>query len=261
MIPTGEIVMRPSHLFAVAVLMFTAAPAVAASPLPPDFVYLRNVDPTIRQDMRYATSYNFTGRRVPGYRAAECVLTRKAALALKKVQAELRPQGLSLKVYDCYRPVRAVQAFMRWAEDPARNEMKRVFYPRVDKRQVIPLGYVARRSSHSRGSTMDLTIVRQDAPRQPVYAAGAVTGSCIAVPGKRPPDNTLDFGTGYDCFDVLSHTANPAIIGAARRHRALLVAVMKRQGFINYDKEWWHFTLGDEPYPKRAFDFPIVPRP
>ncbi len=244
-----------------AVVAVAAAPAGAASPLPKGFVYLRDVDPTIRQDMRYATSYNFTGRRVPGYRAAECVLTRQAAAALERVQAALRPRGYSLKVYDCYRPVRAVQAFMRWAADPSRREMKRVFYPRVDKGRVIELGYVAARSSHSRGSTMDLTIVRADAPRHKVYTARTVTGSCIAPRAGRPPDNSLDFGTGYDCFDVLSHTANPAIRGAARRHRALLVRAMTRQGFVNYDKEWWHFTLGGEPYPKRAFDFPIVPRP
>jgi D-alanyl-D-alanine dipeptidase len=255
--------MRIGHLVLTAVVVVAAGsvPASAASPLPPGFVYLRDVDPTIRQDMRYATAYNFTGRRVPGYGAAECVLTRAAAVALSRVQAELRPRGYALKVYDCYRPTRAVRAFVRWAADPARREMKRVFFPRVDKRRVFALGYVAAKSSHSRGSTMDLTIVRRGAPKQPVYAARAVTGSCIAPPGERPPDNALDFGTGYDCFDVLAHTANPAIRGAARRHRDMLVEVMKRQGFVNYDKEWWHFTLQPEPHPARAFDFPIVARP
>lgn len=233
-----------------------------AGPVAPGFVYLRDVAPTIRQDMRYATEYNFIGRPVPGYRAAECVLTRAAAVALGKVQADLRPLGYSLKVYDCYRPVRGVRSFVAWAADPSQQAMKQVFYPRVDKTRVIELGYIASRSGHSRGSTVDLAIVRLKAPRQRVYAAAAVTGSCIARRrANRPPDNTLDFGTGYDCFDVLSHTANPAIRGAARRNRALLVRAMARHGFENYDKEWWHFSLRGEPFPKRAFDFPIVPRP
>ena len=134
------------------------ATAVSASEMPKDFVYLRDVDPTILQDMRYASADNFTGAKVPGYEAPECVLVRQAAEALKSVQAAVRAKGLTLKVYDCYRPARAVAAFVDWAKKPDDPHAKIVYYPSLAKGALFP-DYIATRSGHSRGATMDLTLV------------------------------------------------------------------------------------------------------
>jgi D-alanyl-D-alanine dipeptidase len=234
---------------------------VYAAP-PKGFVYLQDVAPSIRQDVRYAGRYNFTGAPVPGYRAAVCILTRPVAVALKRVQADLRRLRLSLKVYDCYRPARASRAFVAWVRGAGR-QMKQAFFPRVLKRQLMRRGYIAPRSAHATGSAVDVTIVRAGAPpsaKPPGLAEGKVAGSCIAPPGRRPPDNSLDMGTGYDCFDLLSHTVNPKISGAARGNRQLLLRVMARRGFRNYRREWWHFEFLLPLYRKR-FDFPVTARP
>ena len=143
--------------------------ALLALALAPGFVPLEDVDATILQDMRYATKYNFVGRRIDGYRDPVCILHRRAARALKRAQNELRDQGYTLKVYDCYRPQRAVDHFVRWSENGS-QKMKREFYPRVDKARVFDLGYVARRSGHSRGSTVDLTLVKLPAKPQPQWS-------------------------------------------------------------------------------------------
>ncbi|MEZ5839034.1 MAG: M15 family metallopeptidase [Hyphomicrobiales bacterium] len=229
--------------------------------LPAKFAFLRDVDPTILQDMRYAGPHNFVGEPIDGYEAAECILTAPAARALKTVQDRLRESGLSLKVYDCYRPARAVAHFVRWAEATADQRMKVEFYPGVDKRKVFALGYIARRSGHSRGSAVDLTIVKLPPPVQPDYLRGEPLAACTAPAGERYPDNSLDFGTGYDCFDEKSHTGSTAVAAQARSNRKLLVEAMRKAGFSNYAKEWWHFDYGKAPYPKQYFDFPIVAHP
>ena len=250
-------VLAPRVSGPVVVAILWAGEAAAAN-LPAGFVYLREVAPTIRQDIRYAGRYNFTGAPVPGYMAAVCILTRPVAMALKRVQADLQRLRLSLMVYDCYRPARAGRAFVAWARGPDQR-MKRAFFPRVAKGQLIRRGFVASRSAHSAGNAVDVTIVRANAPPS-TPASGKVTGSCIAPSGRRPPDNSLDMGTGYDCFDALSHTASPKITGAARGNRRLLVRVMARRGFRNYRREWWHFEYVLPLYRKR-FDFPVVARP
>jgi zinc D-Ala-D-Ala dipeptidase len=223
--------------------------------MPSSFVALEDVDPTILQDMRYATAYNFVGRRIDGYREPVCLLTRRAARALKRAQDELEPGGYTLKVYDCYRPQRAVDHFARWAENDSRT-MKREFYPRVSKRRLFDEGYLARRSGHSRGSTVDLTLVRLPARSQPTWSRrefGLV--SCTAPRRRRFPDNSVGMGTSYDCFDPRSHTF--AAEGRVRRNRLLLRRTMERAGFAPYDNEWWHFTLRRERHPNRYFDFPV----
>jgi len=222
---------------------------------PSSFVALDEVDPTILQDMRYATRYNFVGRRIEGYREPVCILTRRAARALERAQNALEPKGYTLKVYDCYRPRRAVDHFARWAENGSRT-MKREFYPRVSKRRLFDLGYIARRSGHSRGGTVDLTLVRLPAAEQPAWTRrefGLVR--CTAPRRRRFPDNSVDMGTSYDCFDTRSQTLESK--GRARRNRLLLKRTMEAAGFEPYAKEWWHFTLRDERYPDRSFDFPV----
>ncbi|WP_231641323.1 M15 family metallopeptidase [Nocardia sp. NRRL S-836] len=241
-------------LLSVLLTVSIAAPAHASS----GFVVLGDVDPTIRHDIRYHTAHNFVGERIDGYRAPLCILTRPAAKALRKAQREVLTRGYTLKVYDCYRPQRAVDHFVRWARDLADQRMKTEFYPRVDKTRLFEDGYIAERSGHSRGSTLDLTIVPLPVPHQRPYVPGEPLVNCYAP--DRFPDNTADMATGYDCFDTLAHTDDPRVTGAAREHRQLLKTAMQRAGFRNLPEEWWHFTLDDEPFPDTYFDFPVSRR-
>ncbi|ADJ42479.1 D-alanyl-D-alanine dipeptidase [Amycolatopsis mediterranei S699] len=240
-----------------------AATAGLAVPMPAQaapskaFVALSDVAPSILQDIRYDTRHNFVGRRIDGYRQPLCILTRQAAEGLRKAQAELLRQGYTLKVYDCYRPQRAVDHFVRWAKDLADEKMKAEFYPDVAKDRLFADGYIAEKSGHSRGSTMDLTLVRLPPPFQRPYVPGEPLQACFAPRDQRFPDNTVDMGTGYDCFDPLAHTDNPAITGTARQHRDLLRSTMAAAGFRNLPEEWWHFTLNGEPFPDTYFDFPV----
>jgi D-alanyl-D-alanine dipeptidase len=232
----------------------------SAQDMPKDFVYLSDVDPTIQQDMRYAGADNFTGHRVPGYDAPECVLVRQAAEALKAVEADLKGQGLGLKVYDCYRPAQAVAAFVDWAKAPDDPNSKAVHYPALSKKALFPEGYIATSSGHSRGATMDLTLVPLDASAAAPAPDEHEFGACTTPPAEREADTSLDMGTGFDCFDVKANTDASGLTGEQRTNRRKLVDAMSRRGFKNYDKEWWHYTLDGEPYPTTIFDFPILPR-
>jgi zinc D-Ala-D-Ala dipeptidase len=240
-------------------IMLLPVPALAGSALPRGFVYLRDVDPTIVQDIRYAGSHNFVGRPVKGYLAAECIVSASAANALKEVQRMLAGKKLSLIVWDCYRPTRAVDDFLRWSRDPARIEMKAEFYPRTDKRKLFALGYLAMRSAHSRGSTVDLGIVPggfsspPPGPPQPLRA-------CTAPKGERFEDGTIDLGTGYDCLDVLGNTSNAAVGRIALDNRQMLKSAMKGAGFRSYAREWWHFELAAGPF-GHGFDFEVTAAP
>lgn len=191
------------------------------------FVAVNAMEPGILVEMRYFGDNNFLGRKVAGYSAARCLLTKPAAQALAAVQRDLREFSLSLRVYDCYRPQRAVDDFVQWAKDLSDARMKKTFYPDVDKKDLFKEGYIAAKSGHSRGSTLDLTI------------------------------DGLDMGTAYDYFDKLAHTLNPAIGAVQKANRALLKLAMEKHGFKNLPDEWWHFTLKDEPFPGRYFDVPI----
>lgn len=252
----------PSCLALVAAALL-AAPAAARDRLPPGLVYLRDVGPAIVQDMRYAGPDNFTGRPLPGYDAAACVLRRDAAQALARAAADLARERLGLKTYDCYRPTRAVRAFRRWA-GAAEDGATRRFYPALDKASLFARGYIAAQSRHSAGVAVDLTLVALPPPPQPRYDASARYGPCSGPAAARAPDNGLDMGSGFDCFDAKSHTASRAIAPDQRRRRARLVAVLRRHGFKNYFREWWHFEFaGGAPRraPARAYDLPIGPRP
>ncbi len=166
-------------------------------------------------------------------------------------------QGYSLKVYDCYRPQRAVNDFVAWAKDLGDVRMKGEFYPRVEKSRLFEDGYIAAKSGHSRGSTMDLTIVRLPARPTRPYVPGEPLVPCWAPKAERFPDNSVDMGTGFDCFDTLSHTLDPRVTGVQRANRLLLKSAMERAGFVNLAEEWWHYTLRGEPYPDTYFDFPV----
>jgi zinc D-Ala-D-Ala dipeptidase len=244
--------------FALLLSALAAIPASAAD-MPKDFVYLRDIDPSIEQEMRYAGADNFTGRRVPGYDAPECVLVRQAAEALKAVQADVKAKGLSLKVYDCYRPAQSVAAFVAWAKAPDDPDSKAVHYPALAKSQLFPQGYIAAVSSHSRGATMDLTLVPLHAAAHP-EADGHALGACTAPAAMREADTSIDMGTGFDCFDVKANTAVPGLSMQQKQNRQILVDAMARHRFKNLNKEWWHYTLKNEPYPTTVFNFPIEPR-
>ncbi|MGY6275773.1 M15 family metallopeptidase [Methylomonas sp. MgM2] len=198
-----------------------------------EFVNLKQMIPSVRLDMRYYSNHNFVGSRIDGYDAPKCLLTQEAALALGKVQTELASNRQSLKIFDCYRPRRAVDHFVRWAKDLNDQKMKSEYYPFVDKKALFSRGYIAEKSGHSRGSTVDLTIIDLNTGQE------------------------LDMGTQFDFFDPRSHTADSNIGKKQRENRALLKSVMERNGFKNLAEEWWHFTLKNEPFPNRYFDFAI----
>ncbi len=203
----------------------------------PNLVDVSSLDPSIVIDMRYATEDNFVGKRIDGYESAVCLLTPPAATALVRANRELSERGYRLVVFDCYRPQRAVDHFVRWSRYPLENATKEEYYPRVEKRRLFALGYIASRSGHSRGSTVDVGLLK---------AAGDSTGGDQMTP--------VDMGTPFDFFDELSHTDAPGLAPEQRMHRDLLRRAMSEHGFRNYRKEWWHFTLRDEPFPDSYFD-------
>jgi D-alanyl-D-alanine dipeptidase len=248
-----------SGIAAAIVLGAMVQAAAAQGALPAGFVYLRNVDPGIVQDIRYAGSDNFVGRPLPGYDAAECILRQEVAAALKRVQADLAGLGLSLKVYDCYRPTRAVRAMTAWVNDGRSEAATKRFFPKLAKSSLLRLGYIASRSRHSSGTTIDLTLMRAAAAPAAAFDPAAAYGPCTAPLAQRSPDNAIDMGTSFDCFDAASHTGSAAISAEQRRWRNVLLVAMRKQGFANYDHEWWHFSYaGSAGAP--AYDFPIRPR-
>ncbi|HEY6701684.1 MAG TPA: M15 family metallopeptidase [Pseudolabrys sp.] len=240
-------------------LVLVTTPIHARDKLPPGFVYLRDVDSSIAQDIRYATNDNFTGHPLPGYGAAECVLRREAAEALRRAQADLAREHLSLKVYDCYRPTRAVRAMAAWAHDGDDSEVTRRFYPVLHKRNLFALGYISAQSRHSTGTTVDLTLIKLPAAPVPRFDPAVRYGPCTGPAGKRAPDNSIDMGTGYDCFDVKSYGQSSAITREQRQWRELLNSVMRRHGFAGYFREWWHFSYNGAAETS-AYDFAIAPR-
>ncbi len=199
---------------------------------PAVFVDAATIVPGLITEIRYAGAHNFVGRPIDGYEAPRCLLTQPAAQALAEVARDLAPRALRIKVFDCYRPTRAVANFISWARDLNNTVNRAEFYPRVDKRDLFRNGYIASHSGHSRGSTADLTLARADG-------------------------RELDMGTHFDFLDPKSWTADPSVGAGAHANRMLLAAAMRLRGFRGYDKEWWHFTLAREPFPNTYFDFPV----
>lgn len=218
---------------------FLAGALTACAGLPADgqdrsgFADARKAIPSLVVEMRYAGSENFTGRPITGYDAPVCLLTRDAVAALGRVQAKFSEFGLGLKVFDCYRPARAVADFAAWARDPADQKRKADYYPNIDKSRLFELGYIAERSGHSRGSTIDVTLVDVRSGEE------------------------LDMGGPYDLFDKRSWPRAPEVAPQARANRMLLQDVMVANGFRPLKEEWWHFTLSQEPHPDSYFDFLI----
>ncbi|MBS0402362.1 MAG: M15 family metallopeptidase [Proteobacteria bacterium] len=226
-----------------------AGPAPTSTPThepAPDLVPLHTLAPTVQQDMRYFGSHNFMGRRVAGYEAPRCWLSRPAAQALAAVQRDLASWGLGLKVFDCYRPQAAVDDFVRWGADLSDQRTKAEYYPRVPKSELFARGYIAERSGHSRASTVDLSLVVLDAAAARTVLLGPIADG-----------HEIDMGTPFDLFDERSHTDNPTLGVTERHNRQWLRAVMQRHGWRNLPEEWWHYTLQNEPYPDRYFKRPV----
>ena len=245
----------------VALVVLLAASVFAparAQTLPGDFVYLRDIDPRIIQDIRYATANNFVGRPLAGYNAGECVVKREVGLRLKAVQQELAAQNLSLKMFDCYRPARASLDMLKWSQDGRETAAERRYNPTIPKTELFRLGYIASRSQHSTGAALDLTLVDLKADNSAKYDPSRAYADCTAPVAARAPEGSVDMGTGYDCTDPKGHTAATSINAEQRAWRKQLVAAMARQGFVNYSKEWWHFSLPGAG--GAAYDFPIQPR-
>jgi zinc D-Ala-D-Ala dipeptidase len=244
--------MKTSVIALVAIAWISSA---GAQTLPGGFVLLRDIDPGILQDIRYAGSNNFVGRPLAGYDAAECVVKRDVGLALKRVQAELARQKLSLKMLDCYRPARAVHDMVLWAQNGRETAAERRYNPAFSKQDLFRLGYIAEHSGHSTGAAVDLTLADLAASHSAAFDPNRAYADCTAPEAARAPEGSVDMGTGYDCSDLKAHTAASSITPAQRRWRNILVAAMAKQGFVNYAKEWWHFSLPGTAGP--AYDFPI----
>lgn len=233
----------PAAIAQAAILALAASLATAAEPprISPatdaaaaGMVEVRSLAPDIQVEMRYAGANNFTGAPVPGYEADRCYLLEPVARALARVQASLRAEGLGLRIYDCYRPTHSVGSFMRWVGEPDDPALKARWYPNVDKARLTE-GYIGKISGHSRGATVDLTLVRCDGQ------------ACTP----------LDMGTPYDFFDPRAHTDAPGTTPAHLANRHRLRDAMAAQGLAAYPMEWWHFTLKPEPDPGTAYDFPV----
>ena len=201
--------------------------------LPENFVYLSSIESTIQTELRYLSNNNFIGKPIDGYHKNCIIVTKEAAIALQKVQQILIEKGLSLKIFDAYRPQQSVNHFVRWAKVLDDTLMKKKFYPDVPKSELFKRGYIASKSGHTRGSTVDLTIVNTKT------------------------DKELDMGSPYDFFGEKSHPFFKNIGTVQKRNRLFLRKIMIENGFKPYNNEWWHFTLKKEPFPRKYFNFPV----
>ena len=222
----------PGLIAAASATILTPSTAIADT-LPPGFVHVADVIPGIHEDVRYFTSNNFIGEPIRGYDAARCILTYPAAQALAQVQTQAALFGLGLTLFDCYRPQRAVDHFVAWSKNLDDQRHKAEYYPDVAKDRLFVEGYIAERSGHSRGSTVDLTLV------------DLATGQ------------PLDMGTPFDYFGPASAPGSTLVSAEARANRLALQQLMQGAGFKPLPEEWWHFTLIREPFPTTYFDFPV----
>ena len=215
------------------ILTLTLLLTTSYATLPKGFSYVQEKIPNIELELRYSSNNNFVGEVIDGYLAPRAILSSKATLALAKVQKELEGFGLGLKIFDAYRPQKAVDHFVRWGRDLADKKMKSEYYPTVEKRNLFKEGYIATHSGHSRGSTLDLTLIDLESKQE------------------------LDMGSPFDFFGKRSWVNYANLTPQQRANRMLLNVVMRKYGFKAYAQEWWHFTLKDEPFKKSYFDFNV----
>lgn len=226
---------------------------VSAFALPKGFVYLHDIAPDIIEDMRYQTSNNFIGNPIPGYKKGVCIVTKQTAEQLKKAEEEIKAKGYTIKVYDCYRPQKAVNYFYKWSQNKNQRQ-KASFYPREPKNELFKRKYIALSSGHTRGSTLDLTLVRLNQGSK--INENHLT-RCYDQSSQYLDDNSIDMGTRFDCLDRRAHLNASKLSKTQRANRLLLKQLMLKNGFKPYFYEWWHYTLRDEPYPNTYFNFPV----
>jgi len=213
--------------------LLVVSSVVFSQKLPKGFVYLETIDESIQKEMRYFSSNNFIGKKIDGYKNDTIIISKEAAEQLERVQIDLKMNHLSLKIFDAYRPQQAVNHFVKWAKVLNDTIMKKDFYPGVKKSELFAKGYIASKSGHTRGSTVDLTVINK------------ISGI------------ELDMGSPYDFFGIESHPYHKNIKEKQHKNRMLLRNIMIKYGFKPYENEWWHFTLKDEPFPTTYFNFPI----
>lgn len=201
--------------------------------LPNGFVIVSDIVPDIVQEIRQYTTYNFVGKRIDSYNAPVAILSKEAANALKNASEDFKSQGYCIKVFDAYRPQSAVNHFIRWAKNINDTKMKNIFYPDVNKEELFRLGYIAEKSTHSRGSALDMTLIDMKTGKE------------------------IDAGSPVDLFDEISHHGTNKITSKQNENRLIIKNIMERNGFEAYSEEWWHYTLRNEPYPETYFDFPV----
>ncbi len=224
--------------------------------LPKGFVYLDQIEPTIIQHMMYHSHRNFIGKPINGYKVARAILTEEAAVALKNVQKDIRNDNYSLVIYDAYRPNKAVQHFVNWGKDVNDQIMKESYYPYINKDEIFQLGYVSERSAHSRGSTVDLTIIELG---KKLYTESKLVNRPLKDRRYIPyfDDNTVDMYSSVDLMDLVSAHDSDLIDQIYLQNRNYLRAKMKKHNFEEYSVEWWHYTLKNEPYKDEYFDFDV----
>ncbi len=201
--------------------------------LPKGFVYIDDMIPSVHLDIRYYGEYNFVGQHIDGYKAPLAIMSLKGVTALKKVSDELEKKGYLLLIYDAYRPQKGVNDFVRWSKDAKDTKMKIEFYPLLDKRNLFKLGFISSKSGHTRGSTIDLSLVHKS------------TGKVV------------DMGSPFDFFGDISNHGTKLINKQQTGNRNVLKNAMVKYGFKPYSKEWWHYTLINEPFPKQYFNFDV----
>jgi D-alanyl-D-alanine dipeptidase len=225
--------------------------------LPSGFVYLHDIIPDIQVSLRYASEENFVGCIVNGYFSNVSIVTKAAALGLKQAQELAKENGYELVIYDSYRPQKSVDHFIKWSEDPNDLQIKKDhYYPRTNKEETFNLGYIAKKSGHTRGSTIDLTIIpigkRVLNPLKPIKRNLNDNSTILFL-----DDGTVDMGSSFDLCDEASYTNSTLINEDHQQMRMMLKSIMEKAGFINYPKEWWHYTLKNEPFPDTYFDFDV----
>lgn len=224
--------------------------------LPEDFVFLSDTDRAIIENVRYSGDQNFLGRPVDGYKVNKVVCTKQAAEQLKKANDDFKKQGYKIVVYDGYRPQRAVVDFIKWGEDINDDVAKSYYYPTLEKKDLFKLGYIAGgRSTHTRGSTFDITIIKADQSLKPISFSKRKVNNGDEIPFL--DDNTVDMGSSFDLFHPVSRPDSKLVSEEQNRMRKILQDTMAQYGFKVHDEEWWHFTLQNEPYPDTYFDFVV----
>lgn len=241
-------------LLGLAALNFPSHAALNVDKMPSNFVKLSSIAPHIIQSQRYATSENFLGRTMIGYHHEGVLCTRPLALALKKVNAVMNKKGYTLVVYDAYRPQETVDSFIAWGKTETDQVGKSKYYPTIPKYKLFELGYLFAKSGHTRGSTVDLSIIPLKKKLKPVAVLSRTLQNGEVIPFL--DDNTVDMGSSFDLFHTVSHHDTNLITPEQARMRDFLYSTMLANGFAGLPEEWWHYTLVDEPYPDTYFNFP-----